>query len=103
MPMYEMICPECEQRVDILAKITEYDNKVKTAKCEECNSTLSRFFDTPPNFAIGAQHTYNGQTKISGSTGKKEKARVPINIIDELPNGRTRVTRVGTKGDVDGD
>ena len=103
MPMYEMICPKCNHHVDILAKITEFDEKVKTAQCEECKETLSRYYDTPPNFTIGAKHTYNGQTKVSGVSSRKQQSRVPINIIDEMPDGSTKVTRIGRKEDIHND
>lgn len=103
MPIYEMICPKCEQISNILAKITDYDDKVKNAKCTECSILLDRYFDTPPNFTIGAKHTYNGQTKVSGVSSRKQQSRVPINIIDEMPDGSTKVTRIGRKEDVDND
>lgn len=57
-----------------------------------------------PNFCIGAKHTYNGVTKVSGGTSSSKKiADVPINIIDEKPDGGYKVTRIGKKGDIEND
>ena len=39
MPEYSFICSECDLDFSMVWTIREYDCKIKTAKCPECNST----------------------------------------------------------------
>lgn len=106
MPCYELICPKCESEYEIHCKISEYDEKIKKAACDNCeNIQLKRHFKTPPNMTIPGNMTYNGQTKalVGAAPYKKgkEESRVPINIIDENPDGSIKLTRIGSKADIE--
>ena len=101
MAIYEMICPTCKKESEIICSMSEYSKKIKTAKCDICkNTTLDRHIRTPTSMSIPANMTYNNQVKVVGST-TKDQASVPINIIDELPDGTTKVTRIGKKADIE--
>jgi len=75
--------------------MSELDEVV--VECENCDIPAIREFRTPANMSIPTH------MQAAPNMDKKEKARVPINIIDELPNGGCRVTRIGKKGDIDND
>ncbi len=85
-------------------RISELDDY--EGKCTSCKDTqLKRVFLTPPNMTIPANMTHDGTTKVIGSPrGHNKRLPVPINIIDEKPDGGYKVTRIGnTKADIDND
>ncbi len=71
-------------------------------RCEACDKANPREIFAPM-VVLPAHCTYNGVRKVVGSHKRKEESKVPINIIDEKPGGGYTVTRIGTKGDIDGD
>lgn len=95
MPTYEFACPQCKAEFDVILKISEYDTSV--VECETCNVQAVREIRTPISYEI----PYNMQA--APNYDKKEKSRVPINFIDEKPDGSYRVTRVGSKADINND
>jgi putative FmdB family regulatory protein len=100
MPIYEFDCPKCKAEYDIEMKVSSYG--VGSIVCDKCHTELVRAFRTPPNFKIPSNCTYDGTVKVSGGTGaSKQDSRVPINIIDENPDGSTTVTRIGKKADIE--
>jgi putative FmdB family regulatory protein len=104
MPTYEMICSKCQQRVDITCKISEYDKMLKKSKCPECKKKLERFFESLPNMTIPANCTHDGYLKVVGSPkGSSKRLPIPLNFIDEKPDGSYRITRIGDKKDIDND
>lgn len=89
MPTYPMTCKDCGKDQDVFAWVSEYERGLSC----ECGHTLARRkFDAPA--LVGAENP---------EYAKREKARVPINIIDEKPDGSFRVTRIGKKKDIDND
>jgi hypothetical protein len=100
MATYEMICTKCNQEYDIEMRMSEYGKK--SIPCMKCLTPLERHHKSPPNFKIPSNMTFDGQVKVSGGKGsKKEKPRVPINIIDEKPDGSYKVSRIGPGKDHD--
>lgn len=99
MPIYEFHCGTCDIHLDINMSISNYCKFNK--RCKKCKGSLERVFLTAPNFAIPASCTYNGVATVSGSKGETKEARVPINIIDEKPDGSCTVTRIGKKADIE--
>lgn len=93
MPTYEFRCEGCDKEFDVVIRISELDET--QVVCEKCNIAAIREFRTPANMSIPTH------MQAAPNMSKKEKARVPINIIDELPNGGCRVTRIGKKSDID--
>ena len=91
-----------ELRCIVCQEIREY--KLNTAKkCKGCglSGKLTDWL-IPPNFTIPANCTYDGKAKCSSSTGQKQQAIVPINIIDKNPDGSVaKVTRIGKKSDIE--
>ena len=104
MPTYDIKCTKCDHFTSYRGSVKDYDI-IKSGKilCDKCHEPMEQYIGTPPSFAIGACHTYNGITKVSGGSGKKPESDVPINIIDEKPDGSYRVTRIGKKSDIDND
>ena len=101
LPTYEYICPNCQAEYDIFMTISQFTRDGQEQPCESCgDAKLQRHYRTPNNFTIPANMTYNGIAKTSGGTGKKQQSRVPINIIDEKPGGGYKVTRIGSKADI---
>lgn len=98
MPTYEFKCLSCELYYEIIIRLKDYDDC--EPKCGECGSKLSRYFGTPPNFKIPANCTYDGKVRIGGGNNRKE-LQVPINIVDEKPDGTYKVTRIGKKSDIE--
>lgn len=102
MPIYEMRCPKCQREYEFMMKISEYGKR--QLECEDCIIELERYFKSAPNFTIPGHSTYNGITKVSGGSKKgQNEAAVPINIIDQNPDGSCRVTRIGKKSDIEND
>ena len=105
MPTYEFICPKCKKEYEFTCSISKYEEWQSDASqvvCDDCPDTeIVRHYRTPPNFKIPAQSSYNGVTKISGSSGNKEELNEPINIIDKQPDGSCKVTRIGRKQDIE--
>jgi putative FmdB family regulatory protein len=99
MPNYEFQCVKCERRQCRFLKVSDFEKGQH--QCEECEGELRRAFFTPPNFTIPGHSTYDGITKVSGGKGSKQEQRVPINIIDENPDGSCTVTRIGRKQDIE--
>lgn len=104
MPTYELICPNCKTEYEIVRTVKQFEELYGKTDCDDCEgSFLVRHYRTPPNFTIPAHSAYNGVTKVSGGSGKKEEASVPINIIDKNPDGSCKVTRIGRKKDIEND
>jgi hypothetical protein len=59
---------------------------------------MTRFIGTAPGLVIPP----NMRATLSDNYYGKE-AQVPINIIDEKPDGGYRVTRIGKKKDIEND
>ena len=101
MPTYEYKCPQCQTEFDVVMKMSEYGTVA--IECTKCEAVAERFYRTAPNFKIPANMAYNGQVKVSGGNGKAGPSRVPINIWDEKPGGGYKVTRIGSKADINND
>lgn len=96
-----MKCPECLEHITVKISISEYDNYIATASCEVHQGVkMTQVILTPPNFVLPASVTYNGKVKVTGGNNRST-ARVPINIIDHMPDGSTKVTRIGDKKDIE--
>ncbi len=101
MPTYEFICNKCGEQTDLFMTVKAYSS-FAGEQCV-CGGGLERTFVTPGNFSIPAHMSHDGQIKVSGGKGPDKEARVPINIIDENPDGSYKVTRIGKKKDIDND
>ena len=88
-----MKCPECDREFDIQLKLADYDKS--EISCESCSTALVRHFRSAPKINIPMH------MQASPNMSKKSQARVPINIIDEKPDGGYRVTRIGEKSDIE--
>ena len=95
MPTYELICPSCRDRVEAVLSMAEFD--AFKARCRDCKVVYEREFRSSPAIII-PQHMQSAP-----NMAKKELASVPINIIDDKGDGSYRVTRIGKKGDIEGD
>lgn len=93
MPTYQYKCPKCHKEFDIFLSLK--DKLEALVECEECLIELQSYCRTAPAVTIPWSH------QAAPNMEKKEDLRIPINIIDEKPDGGYRVTRVGTKTDVD--
>lgn len=91
MPTYEMKCSCSDEIQEIWASMSEYDRGLLC----KCGAPLTRVFITAPALH-GAE---NPEYKLGG----REKADLPINIIDKKPGGGYKVTRIGKKKDIDND
>lgn len=94
MPTYEYECPKCKKQFDIISRVCDYGKYV--LECEECLRELVRVINTPPSVSIPAHMRATTSSKYYG-----KQARVPINLIDERPDGTVRVTRIGKKSDIE--
>ena len=105
MPTYEMICTGCNIEYEISIKFRDYDNMSKNTVCDECLEPLKRHFRTPANVTIPAHMAADGLLRCVGSlAGANKKLRIPLNFIDQKPDGSYRITRIGnTKADIDND
>ena len=101
MPTYQYRCTKCEQACEYVMKISELDSF--ESKCEACDGELRQAFISPPNVTIPAKSTHDGKISVSGSRTRNEKAIIPLNIFDEKPDGSYKVTRIGSKADIDND
>ena len=95
MPTYEFRCPKCSKEFDVVMRMSELDESVVT--CTQCSVSAVQHFRTACNVAIPQNH------QAAPNMDKSEKARVPINIIDEKPDGGYKVTRIGRKEDIHND
>ena len=110
MAFYDVVCKECKKEQVVVSRISEMEENIAAARCEDCESPV-RLAITSPGFTIGSAHTFDGKSKTvagSGYSGKesfnvKEQSSVPINIIDEKPGGGYTVTRIGNKRDIEND
>lgn len=93
MPIYEYQCPKCEKNFELILSIKDADTSI--VECESCLIEAKRVILTAP----GVNIPYHMQA--SPNMTKKSQARVPINIIDEKPDGGYRVTRIGRKTDIE--
>lgn len=100
--LYSFRCDPCDSIFDIRMSLAEHD--AGNQKCPDCSGDVWQYMGTAPVVHLPASMTYNGQLKvIDGKPARKEPSRVPINIIDEKPDGSCRVTRLGRKQDIDND
>lgn len=95
VPVYEMACPKCKKEFDVRLSLHEYETA--TVECEDCLIELQRHFRSAPVVNIPYQH------QAAPETSKKKGLPVPINIIDQKPGGGYRVTRLGSKSQIDND
>lgn len=93
MPVYEYQCKGCKKEFDVTLSVADY-GKVKV-ECEKCRMDLTRVINSPVSVSI-PQHM-----RADGSKYHGRQPQVPINIIDEKPDGGYRVTRYGSKSDID--
>lgn len=103
MPTYDFKCDSCDTITERRLSFKEFDDyKANGLMCDKCLTTkLQQVFVEPPMCVISANAAFDGQRKVVGTSNKNQKARVPINIIDENPDGSCKVTRIGSKGDID--
>ena len=99
MPRYDFQCDSCKEIIEVYMRMSELEGYT-APNCKECGGDTRQIISSAPCVSMDGSFTYNGQSKFLGGgvTGKTE-ARVPINIIDQLPGGKTRVTRIGRKSD----
>ena len=90
-------CIDCSQIVYI-----SYTVKGTLPRCDSCKLSNPKIIEASM-VVLPADCTYNGIRKVVGSHKRKEDSIKPINIIDENPDGSYKVTRIGKKGDIDGD
>lgn len=93
MPMYKFSCPKCHNVFDV--KLSMSDIGQVAVECDECLVEANREY-VNPMVTVPA----NMRATLSDNYYGKE-SRIPINIIDEKPDGGYRVTRIGKKGDLD--
>lgn len=107
MPQYDFQCVTCGDVQEKILKYSEYDAyKASKPACEVCGKGhLERAILTAPAMDLPAHMSHDGKSKFLGSRqieykGEKQ-SRIPINIIDENPDGSCTVTRIGQKKDLD--
>jgi len=88
MPTYLMTCKKCEKDQDVFAWISEYEAGLKC----DCGSVLTTRQITAP--------ALRGAEPSDWKHKKVEAPRVPINIINERPDGTSEVIRYGHKTDL---
>ena len=102
MAIYDYICTDasCSHMEEVRHPIME-DPEITCTKC----GTSARKYLSVGMVTIPGHAAASGEKKNIFGDGKKtcHQAAVPINIIDEKPEGGYRVTRIGKKGDIDGD
>lgn len=96
MPTYEYDCEACGAQYDIYMKISDKD--AFKGSCEDCGGVLEQSFRTPISMNIPAHMRATQSAEYYG-----KQARIPLNLIDEKPDGSYRVTRIGQKKDIDND
>ena len=104
MPIYDFQCPLCGDVQEVIMSINDLGSTKVYCK-EHTSQQCTQTFTQAPGMSIPANCSYNGQSKFiaagkSSSCGK-EPSVVPINIIDEKPDGSFKVTRIGKKSDID--
>jgi putative FmdB family regulatory protein len=107
MPTYTYKCNRCEHVSEKVLKLSEHQ-KVFKEGCGNCglegtcDGDLVQIHLTAPGFEVKGMQSSGSKKRSSVATGK-DVASVPINIIDEKPDGGYKVTRIGKKGDIDGE
>lgn len=98
MPIYDFECPICHKVEERLVRSLGHP-RYSHPTCKECNVHLTKLVSAP-HFKFESK---SGVYSPSGSfkSGEKQHPLVPINIIDEMPDGSTKVTRIGKKQDIE--
>lgn len=91
MPVYEYECQKCGKYIRDFHSIAEHSKVLKDKCCGDLHQVIisAPLVSTPTSRQSA---TYHGK-----------EARVPLNIIDEKPDGTYRVTRIGKKSDIEND
>lgn len=98
MPTYSFECKACLAILDKFMKMSDPHPTI----CPSCASeSLSQVILDTPMMVIPGNCTHDGITKVVGTSNRNQKLNVPINIIDDLPGGGKRVTRIGSKRDIE--
>lgn len=97
MPTYEYTCTKCAHEEDHFMSISKMEKA--RLKCQDCGHKLRQAHRTPPNGLIPGSCSFDGDVHILGGTGQKQPPITPINIIDKLPGGGCKITRIGAKSD----
>ncbi len=107
MAIYDFACTECPIEMTVQLSFAEHDTfKEQGVKCLDCGAPMRQVLGVT-NVTIPGSCTHDGKTKVlggvSGGRKKKEGLDSPINIWDKKDDGSYKVTRIGKKGDIDGD
>lgn len=88
MPTYNMKCKSCETEMEVFASISE---KEAGLKCPCGGPLVTNGFYAP---------VLRGAEPSDWKHKKAEAPRVPINLINERPDGTSEVIRYGHKTDL---
>ena len=100
MPIFDFKCPICQKIEERLVRSPGHPRYLHPT-CKECKVHLVKLVSAP-HFKFESK---GGVHELKGSfhSGEKQHPIVPINIIDENPDGSTKVTRIGKKSDIEND
>lgn len=88
MPILEYRCEHCHAETELLISIQE--ERVSPPRCLECGEVLTREIRTAPHFKFKGSKGVDNPTSFK--SGKKQDTIIPINFIDEQPDGTVRVS-----------
>ena len=90
--LYEFRCPKCSKESEVWLTLEEL--YTADVECADCLVLLEREIRTPTAVNIPMKH------QSCPNWNKKEPPRVPIQILDPMPNGKVKITRIGKKTDI---
>ena len=101
MPIYEWACGKCGFETELLLKLAERETYKET--CPKCKSRKYKQKISAPMVVLPQGMTHDAPRKVIGKgiSSSKQEARIPINIIDDNPDGSFKITRIGAKKDID--
>ena len=106
MPIYELKCKKCEHPYQVNALMSEMEEDIKSAKCDECGSKSKDRLISAPNFAfanpVGTdrwcsdshghdyRYKFNAPNVIAQRDAAEKNSHVgptPYNEIDDITGG----------------
>lgn len=97
MPIFDFKCPVCLKIEERLVR-HECHPRYLIPTCSKCEVNMMKQVSAP-HFKFeskGGVHSSKG----SFASGEKQPPIVPIRIVDEMPDGTTKVTTIGKKTDI---
>ena len=94
MPTYDFECELCGFSVERHMSIADLASiKLYCTSCPE--APLHQVILDPPMMTIPGNMTHDGIHKVVGTPNSKQKLIRPIQLTEELPDGRTKITTLG--------